>query len=86
MAASLVVAGLVAKGETLSKIAARYLGDAGRWREIQSLNKITDPAAVVEGSVLTLPETGASNMRAPRLATCSARALLASGVPVVMST
>jgi len=46
----------VAKGETLSKIAARYLGDAGRWREIQSLNKIADPAAVAEGSVLEIPE------------------------------
>jgi nucleoid-associated protein YgaU len=46
----------VAKGETLSKIAARYLGDAGRWREIQSLNKIADPAAIDEGSVLEIPE------------------------------
>ncbi|MBM4014520.1 MAG: LysM peptidoglycan-binding domain-containing protein [Planctomycetes bacterium] len=43
------------KGETLSRIAARYLGDAGRWREIQSLNKIADPANVPEGSVLKLP-------------------------------
>ncbi len=45
----------LAKGETLSKIAARYLGDAGRWREIQSLNKIADPANVPEGIVLKLP-------------------------------
>jgi nucleoid-associated protein YgaU len=43
------------KGETLSKVAARYLGDAGRWREIQSLNRIADPANVPEGSVLKLP-------------------------------
>ncbi|MSR45809.1 MAG: LysM domain-containing protein [Planctomycetes bacterium] len=45
----------LAKGETLSKLAARYLGDAGRWREIQSLNKIADPANVPEGSVLKIP-------------------------------
>lgn len=46
----------VAKGETLSRIAARYLGDAQRWREIQRLNRIADPAAVAEGSVLEIPE------------------------------
>ncbi len=46
----------VAKGESLSKIAALYLGDAGRWREIQRLNQIADPAAVGEGQVLKIPE------------------------------
>ncbi len=47
---------VVEKGETLSKIAARYLGDATRWKEIQRLNAIADPAAVAAGSTLKLPE------------------------------
>lgn len=46
----------VAKGESLSKIAARYLGDASRWREIQRLNQIADPANVGEGAVLKIPD------------------------------
>jgi len=46
----------VAKGETLSKLAVRYLGDATRWREIQKLNRIADPAALTEGATLSLPE------------------------------
>jgi nucleoid-associated protein YgaU len=46
----------VEKGETLSKIAALYLGDAQRWREIQRLNKIGDDAHVAEGATLELPE------------------------------
>ncbi len=45
----------VSKGETLSKIAALYLGDAGRWREIQRLNSITDPAILAEGTTLAIP-------------------------------
>jgi nucleoid-associated protein YgaU len=46
----------VKKGDTLSKLAARYLGDATRWREIQRLNDISDPTAVREGATLKLPE------------------------------
>lgn len=46
----------LAKGESLSKLAARYLGDANRWREIQSLNKIADPANVPVGSVIKIPQ------------------------------
>ena len=46
----------VAKGDTLSRIAARYLGDATRWREIQRLNAITDPASLSEGTTLKIPD------------------------------
>jgi nucleoid-associated protein YgaU len=46
----------VAKGDTLSRIAARYLGDATRWREIQRLNAISDPASLSEGATLKIPE------------------------------
>jgi nucleoid-associated protein YgaU len=46
----------IAKGDTLSRIAARYLGDATRWREIQRLNAIADPASLAEGATLKIPE------------------------------
>jgi nucleoid-associated protein YgaU len=46
----------IAKGDTLSHIAAQYLGDASRWREIQRLNGITDPANLTEGRTLQLPQ------------------------------
>ena len=45
----------IAKGDTLSRIAALYLGDASRWREIQRLNGINDPANLTEGATLQLP-------------------------------
>lgn len=45
----------VKKGDTLSKIARKQLGDAGRWREIGRLNNIRDPRNVHPGQVLRLP-------------------------------
>jgi nucleoid-associated protein YgaU len=45
-----------AKGDTLSHLAALYLGDANRWREIQRLNGIADPAKITEGTTLQLPQ------------------------------
>jgi nucleoid-associated protein YgaU len=45
----------VVKGDTLSRLAARYLGDAARWRDIQKLNQIADPANLAEGSTLRIP-------------------------------
>ena len=46
---------VVAAGETLAKIAARYYGDANRWPEIAEDNKITDPRALQIGQRLTIP-------------------------------
>lgn len=48
----------VRPGDTLSSIAARQLGDAGRWKEIYSLNKGAigaDPAHLRLGMVLKMP-------------------------------
>jgi len=45
----------IAKGDTLSHIAAQFLGDASRWREIQRLNDNIDPANLTEGRLLQLP-------------------------------
>ena len=47
----------VQRGDTLSGIAERELGDANRWPEIFVLNRrvIRDPDQIFPGQVLTLP-------------------------------
>ena len=42
-------------GDTLSTFAARELGDASRWPEIQGLNHIRDPNRVRAGDLLKIP-------------------------------
>jgi hypothetical protein len=46
---------VVKKGDTLSKIAARELGKASRWREIAKLNNLRDPNKLKVGQRLKLP-------------------------------
>lgn len=46
----------VKAGDTLSSIAARKLGRAGRWPEIAKLNKLRDPNHLRVGQRLRLPE------------------------------
>ena len=49
---------VVRRGDTLSAIAARYLGDGSRWPEIFDDNPaIADPWDIRPGQTLTLPET-----------------------------
>lgn len=55
------VAHLIVAGDTLSGLAAAYLGDPGRWREIADANTIDDPFAMVPGITLLIPSP-----RAPR--------------------
>ncbi|MEM7755688.1 MAG: LysM peptidoglycan-binding domain-containing protein [Planctomycetota bacterium] len=52
----------VRAGDTLSKIARRVLGDAGRWRELQELNKQSLPSAdsIVIGQKLRVPANSAA--------------------------
>jgi len=46
----------VRPGDTLTKIAARVLGDHRRWKEISVANNIKDPSVVLKtGSVILLP-------------------------------
>ncbi|MGA0615672.1 peptidoglycan-binding protein LysM [Paracoccus sp. KR1-242] len=48
----------VKKGETLSQIAAHYLGKAGRYPEIFEANKpmLTDPDKIYPGQTLRIPQ------------------------------
>lgn len=45
----------VVKGDTLSKIAKKYLGDSSRYMEIAKLNKISNPNLIYVGQVIKLP-------------------------------
>ncbi|MBC02029.1 MAG: hypothetical protein CMJ34_01820 [Phycisphaerae bacterium] len=53
---------IVRKGDSLSRIAKRELGDQNRWRDIQTLNGIKG-SNIVEGQKLRIPST-TSNDRA----------------------
>jgi hypothetical protein len=55
---------VVVQGDTLSAIAAAYLGDPGRWREIAVANRILDPFALTTGGNLVIPSAGAGPGRA----------------------
>jgi hypothetical protein len=46
---------IVKDGETLITVAAKKLGDPGRWRELAALNGIRDPLSVKPGASITLP-------------------------------
>jgi hypothetical protein len=50
---------VIVRGETLSGIAAAYLGDPSRWREIADANKILDPFGVPPGISLVIPGAAA---------------------------
>ena len=45
----------VQPGETLDRISAKYYGDSTRWRQIASANGISDPLALRNGSLLSIP-------------------------------
>jgi len=46
----------IVEGQTLSGMAATYLGDSQRWREIAEANHIDDPLHIPAGSPLVIPE------------------------------
>lgn len=48
---------VVATGETLSQISEKCLGTCRRWKEIQVLNGIDDPASIYVGMKLRLPSS-----------------------------
>lgn len=48
----------VVAGDTLAGIAAAFLGDAARWRDVARANRIEDPLALKPGSALVIPGPG----------------------------
>jgi hypothetical protein len=52
-------------GDTLSGLAAAYLGDAGRWRELAQANGIQDPLNLRPGMTLAIPGSGPTTGRMP---------------------
>lgn len=51
----------VQRGDTLSAIAQRYLGDPNRWREIAQANGLRDPNSLRPGQQLIVPGTGGAS-------------------------
>lgn len=49
---------VIKKGDTLTKIAQRLLGDKDRWREIATLNGIRDPRKLKVGARIKIPAAG----------------------------
>ncbi|MFI8835025.1 LysM peptidoglycan-binding domain-containing protein [Streptomyces afghaniensis] len=43
------------EGDTLSGLAASYLGDPARWREIADANRVADPLTLTPGTRLVIP-------------------------------
>ncbi len=46
----------IKKGDTLSDISHRYLGDPDRYHEIASANHIHDPDRIYPGTVIDIPD------------------------------
>ena len=49
---------MVVKGDNLSKLALKYLGNANKWKVIYEANKsvIKDPNLIYVGQTLTIPQ------------------------------
>jgi nucleoid-associated protein YgaU len=50
------------QGDTLSGLAAAYLGDAALWRDIAQANNIDDPFNLLVGRLLVIPARGLSQV------------------------
>lgn len=48
----------IVQGQTLDRLAAQYLNDPGRWREIASANDLDDPFNIPPGTTLLIPGRG----------------------------
>ncbi len=46
---------MVKKGDTLAKIAERYLGDASKYKELAKENNIKDPDRIYPGQEIRMP-------------------------------
>lgn len=59
---------VVERGDTLSKIAQQYLGDASRYTEIARLNNLANPNVIYPGQRLQLPSERTAERREKDLA------------------
>lgn len=64
----------MANGDTLSSIAARYLGSEARWEEIAKANPGVNPNSMRVGTKLRIPEGGSSTSTASAASPSSAPA------------
>jgi hypothetical protein len=55
----------VLSGETLSGLAALYLGDAARWRDIARANNVDDPFNLLPGMPLVIPSAAGGQPAGP---------------------
>lgn len=56
----------VRRGDNLSKIAQRELGDANRWREIAAANRLRDPNVIRPGQKLVIPDSPTRTVDVPQ--------------------
>ena len=56
---------VVAGGDTLSGLAARYLSDPARWRDIARANNLDDPFSLTTGQPLVIPTQAGGGPTAP---------------------
>lgn len=47
----------IVAGDTLARIALRFYGDAGKWRDLAKANPGLDPRRPKVGAIIALPET-----------------------------
>lgn len=55
---------VVRPGETLHALALRYMGEAGRWPQLQALNGVAAPHRLRPGTVLRIPAASPTEARA----------------------
>jgi nucleoid-associated protein YgaU len=70
---------VVASGDTLSSIAARYLGSETRWEEIAKANPSVNPNSMRVGTKLSIPAGGSSPTRASATTTGTATTAASTG-------
>lgn len=73
----------IQSGDTLGKIATKFLGDATRFKEIMAVNpQITNPNLIKVGQIITLPAAATASPSIPASPTAP---ISSSNLPAVVS-